>query len=661
LDEADDVVEGDEEEEEEDDDERGGDDDGDNGSADAADNAPPQPQAQHASSMLWQRRYGRKMGQLAAWAGRFERDALYGHASGVRAARLLPSYGLAASASADGTVRLWDLRHGMPVHCGLAPSSSSARGGQLQHQQHPQQQQHAPRQQQRPCVSAHLGGPVRALALDARVLVAGGADACLHVWDAEPLAVAAARAGDDDDDDDERAPVRGGAASHPAAPALFDLPRGPARRLSGHTGPVSALALAPDAVFSGGWDYSVRVWRRGDGGGAGGDGGEKKREGEDEGERRGGGLRRSSVLADQGDDGAPPPWPCVAALRAEDWVTSLAARGGRLLVAAGRHVTVLDTATGARLRAFEGLHGAGSVACVEGSHDGAALFTGGLSDGLLLRHDLRLHRPTVAVWGGAPAGVTSLSLDDPWLLAGGADGSATMFDVGSGGGPGGLLGGVSGSSSRGAPRAPLATAAAPRHRQLCAAGARNGVQGAASVDLADGWACCAGALGGVVRTFDFAAAAERAKEAAAARPGGGRQGRRRGGGVGRGAAGAADRPPPPQQQQRQQQQQQQQRRSPALPVPSSPATAAPPPPSLPPLTPLARFSSSSAAAAAAAAGAGPPSSGGAAGRWHQLGHRAAPPSQPQQREGVSSFSASPSLGGGGVAHGRWARPPLPPP
>jgi len=44
------------------------------------------------------------------------------------------------------------------------------------------------------------------------------------------------------------------------ARALFDLQR--ATRLLGHGGPVTTVAVDDTCIYSGSWDYSVRVWCR---------------------------------------------------------------------------------------------------------------------------------------------------------------------------------------------------------------------------------------------------------------------------------------------------------------------------------------------------------------------------------------------------------------
>ncbi len=99
------------------------------------------------------------------------------------------------------------------------------------------------------------------------------------------------------------------------------------------------------------WDYTVRVWGRGE-------------------------------------------LECRSVFKFDDWVHCVAARGGLLLVSAGAEVLVHDVASGALLRNFQNLH-AGEACALEGSRSGRLLFTGG-QDGLVIAHDLRMR-----VRGGA--------------------------------------------------------------------------------------------------------------------------------------------------------------------------------------------------------------------------------------------------------------------
>lgn len=59
-------------------------------------------------------------------------------------------------------------------------------------------------------------------------------------------------------------------------------------------------------------------------------------------------------------------------------------------------VLVHDLASGQLLRKFQNLH-EGSVAGVEGSHNGRLIFTGA-ADGLVMAHDLRMKRPSCVLW-----------------------------------------------------------------------------------------------------------------------------------------------------------------------------------------------------------------------------------------------------------------------
>lgn len=63
---------------------------------------------------------------------------------------------------------------------------------------------------------------------------------------------------------------------------------------------------------------------------------------------------------------------------------------------------------------FQNLH-EGSVSCVEGTHSGKMLFSGG-ADGLLMAHDLRMKESSRVLWHHN-AGVHGLALEDPWLVS----------------------------------------------------------------------------------------------------------------------------------------------------------------------------------------------------------------------------------------------------
>ncbi|KAJ9518263.1 hypothetical protein QJQ45_010258 [Haematococcus lacustris] len=433
------------------------------------------------------------MQQLRSWGGRYQQDHLHGHRCAVRAVKLLPSHNLLATGSLDKTVRLWDLQAGRPL-----------------------------------AVSRPHGGTVRCLALDSFALASGCSDHIVRVWSSclTPPASCASRrtlphratscnsssakasgcstdspvavtpsdvTSSDEDDSGSHRPMQppgdldeAGATTPSRQRQLFDVASAPAHCLTGHRGPVSALCLTPEALYSGSWDYTVRVWSR-----------------------------------EEGENG--PGFQCVNVLGYDDWVGSVTARGGHLLVSAGVEVLVHDLGTGQVLRKFQNLH-EGHVNCLEGSHSGRMLFTGS-GDGLVLAHDLRMRDPTSVLWH-FNAGVHSLALEDPWLACSAADGGVVLLNTEA------ALGRMPGGSQyragcRSSSRGPAAAwtpgsgaggrGAGGRHslgancRQLAAAGGP-----AYSVDLVEQW-LAAGSECTTVRVWDFTGAAEAAERAAIAR------------------------------------------------------------------------------------------------------------------------------------------------
>ncbi|WIA11004.1 hypothetical protein OEZ85_011161 [Tetradesmus obliquus] len=337
--------------------------------------------------VCWQSRYGSKMKQGKYWTGKYEHDSLYGHKAGVKSLKLLPSHGMLLTGSLDRTVRLWDLKYGMPLS-----------------------------------ISRPHGSTVRAVALDAQLVASGSSDNVVRLWHArnasegasllDPAAAAEAAAlleggsalglaeglmemdGPADTDPNDRLAAALAAAAAAAAAAgaagvgsssssravgagvgvaswgvpathgpysvvtgeaddtLFDLSL-PAQQLRGHIGPVTSLCLTESCLYSGSWDYTVRCYRRGS-------------------------------------------WDCISVLKYQDWVWSVVARGGLLLVASGPEVHVHDLPTGKLVRKFQNLH-EGSVSCLEGTHCARLLFSGG-ADGLLMAHDLRLKESSRVLW-----------------------------------------------------------------------------------------------------------------------------------------------------------------------------------------------------------------------------------------------------------------------
>lgn len=155
--------------------------------------------------------------------------------------------------SLDRTVRLWDLREGMPVS-----------------------------------VSRPHGGTVRAVALDDACLFSGGSDHIIRLWEASggssssngssmDIDVDRLDRGADGEDllllteEGEGGGIGGGAAAGVVRgdggrggvgdELLFDL-TGQEQLLTGHIGPITSLSLAKAALYSASWDTSVRVWQR---------------------------------------------------------------------------------------------------------------------------------------------------------------------------------------------------------------------------------------------------------------------------------------------------------------------------------------------------------------------------------------------------------------
>ncbi|KAL0022798.1 hypothetical protein WJX79_009380 [Trebouxia sp. C0005] len=223
------------------------------------------------------------MKRVSCWSRKhYQQDSLYGHSSGVQCLGIMRGHGVAATGSSDRTVKVWDMRAGMPL------------------------------------ATSKLHDPVR--------LVKGG-----------------------------------------------------------HTGPVAAVALDGQCIYSGSWDYSVRVWHRSS-------------------------LTMAGVV----------PF--------DDWVFSLASRGEHLLAGVSSRLHVLDVTTLKPLKRI--WHQAGAVTNVEGTKDGRMAFSGG-QDGRILAHDLRLPdaSATVATLWETSAGVGSLTLEDPWLAAALSDGTVALLNT----------------------------------------------------------------------------------------------------------------------------------------------------------------------------------------------------------------------------------------
>lgn len=176
-----------------------------------------------------------------------------------------------ATGSLDRTVRLWDLKYGMPLS-----------------------------------ISRPHGGTVRSVALDQQLVASGSSDNVVRLWHArnstaggnlfDPAAVSDAAGLLQDSNDSVGLAVglmeldgpagasalanassngllmqRGGVpfthgphsvVTGEADESMFDLAMA-AQQLRGHIGPVTSLCLTESCLYSGSWDYTVRCWRRG--------------------------------------------------------------------------------------------------------------------------------------------------------------------------------------------------------------------------------------------------------------------------------------------------------------------------------------------------------------------------------------------------------------
>ncbi|KAI7841088.1 hypothetical protein COHA_005314 [Chlorella ohadii] len=192
----------------------------------------------------------------------------------------------------------------------------------------------------------------------------------------------------------------------------FDL-AGDRAVLEGHAGPVSCLQLTPSLLASGSWDCSVRLWDR-------------------------------------------QTLECVAMVHTDDWVSSLAVKGGLLAAACGTSVLLFSLAGSALTRlgslSCPSLGGGGTdvaaaVTAVDCTADGRNVFMGTADGGVWLA-DVRAGCAAEEGRSGSssgalgsshqrpvllqrqPAEVAGLSWDHPWLAVADRAGSVLLLDAG---------------------------------------------------------------------------------------------------------------------------------------------------------------------------------------------------------------------------------------
>ena len=247
----------------------------------------------------------------------------------------------------------------------------------------------------------------------------------------------------------------------------------------GHQGPVSALALCPTHLFSGSWDYCVRVWDR----------------------------HTTSATS--------PSLTCVQVVHFDDWVTDMWFVEDRkcLWVASGSEGHLMDAGEGS-LRViskfgsttgttagggFEG--GVGrekeSVTGVRATVDGRYMYCS-TSHGGVYTYDVRMSPRTATIDSCfLSSSVTGLSFEYPWLTASLQNGEVV------------LIGNMSGGSTRGVVARSFAGG-------VGGGGWEGG--GAQCVAIGSPWVV-AGYEGGGVVSWDFSRAEEAERKAEALRAG----------------------------------------------------------------------------------------------------------------------------------------------
>lgn len=488
--------------------------------------APPRNAA--TANCFWQSAFTARMSLARGLRGKPEHGRLLDHRSGVKVSKIIPDAHLLLTGSVDRRLVLWDLAHGTKIASSLL---------------------HA--------------GTVRCIAIDDELLATGSSDHRIRVWRRQGLDAMYAHSNLEDSTTDvattttTRNNIHAGEGQHDgeqertdgvADPGLTDTSTFPFRidgeravLAGGHSGPVSALELSPTSLFSGSWDYSVRVWDRS---GLAPTTDEEEEDGVDDESTGTGtvggmfmnnnGARESASLSSRSDTlGASgwrrrrrrsatwPPLRCVQALHFDDWVTALCLRNDRLLVASGAETHVVDTAGGGGLRHVCSLkrHATNAaITGVQGTEDGRFLFYS-TSDGGLVATDLRgppaseghgqQQQPSTSF--ACSSAITGLSWDHPWLAASLQNGEVLLLNADS------VLGGYSAAGTAGARVDSDGPGRKPRNPQWSSRALASGISGGAQcVDIQGPWVT-AGFESGVVATWDFSKAQQAQQELEALR------------------------------------------------------------------------------------------------------------------------------------------------
>jgi WD40 repeat protein len=346
----------------------------------------PAPLSLSSDPMRWRQAFCQRMLASRSLRGRPVIDHLIGHNSGVRVAKIVPNgHDLLLTGSVDRRLILWDLKTGTQLDA-----------------------------------STFHAGTVRCLALDDNLLATGSSDQRIRVW---------SRWREEDriegsDEEDYHGDVDGvnngngnGIRGHQMTRQLQrmdDFPfrvDGPRVVLSGgHTGPVSALQMCPTALFSGSWDYCVRVWDR------------------------------TACQVDGSSSNIPSSqWPqlnCTQVLHFDDWVMDMSLKKDKLYVASGEGVHVVDAGQGGGLMQISELrhhhHTAIPIAAVTtvtaGAEDGHMIYYG-TTEGGVFPYDTRSPATQQQKPYSCSSAVTGLSWEYPWLAASLLDGEVMLLNT----------------------------------------------------------------------------------------------------------------------------------------------------------------------------------------------------------------------------------------
>jgi WD40 repeat protein len=163
-----------------------------------------------------------------------------------------------SAGSSDNVIRLWHARHSTDGSTLLDPAEASAAASEAG-------------------ITATLPRMAADHAISLETLDRGLAESLMELdgaadTDAQHTAIdqtpggltAAAVAAVNASSSRARRPGRGpySVVTGEADEGLFDLTM-PGQHLRGHIGPVTSLCLTDSCLYSGSWDYTVRVWRRG--------------------------------------------------------------------------------------------------------------------------------------------------------------------------------------------------------------------------------------------------------------------------------------------------------------------------------------------------------------------------------------------------------------